>query len=87
MVLEGVARCRGDLRPPQGVDQHLDRDHPTAAQGQQRQQRMPLGAGHLCGATADEDLEWAQKPDLERVGHDGETLATSSPVWHAPTGL
>ena len=87
VVLDGVARRHRDLRPPQGVDQHLDRDHATAPQGQQRQQRMPLGAGYLCGATTDEDLERAQKPDLERGRHGGETSDAGGPVWHAPTHL
>jgi hypothetical protein len=59
VVLDGVARRHRDLLPPQGVDQHLDRDHATAAQGQQRQERVPLGTGHLCGATTDQGLEWA----------------------------
>ena len=87
MVLHGVARRRRDLRPPQSVDQHLDRDHATAPQGQQRQQRVPLGAGDLCGATSDQALEWAPKPDLERGRHGGETSGASGPVWHAPTRL
>jgi hypothetical protein len=87
VVLHGVAWHRRDLLTPQGVDQHFDRDDATAAQGQQRQQRVPLGAGHLCGSTTDQDLEWAQKPDLERGRHDGETSGASGPVWHAPRRL
>jgi hypothetical protein len=39
VVLHGVARRRRGL-PPQGVDQHLDRDHPTAV------------ACHRCGRRA-----------------------------------
>ncbi len=86
VVLHGITRRRRDLRPPQGVDQHLDRHHTTTPQGQQRQQRAPPGAGDLRGATSNEDLERSQKPDLKR-GHSGNPSDASGSVWHAPTHL
>jgi hypothetical protein len=48
---------------------------------------MPLGAGDLCGATSDEDLERSQKSDLKRGSHGGGVSAASGPVWHGPTRL
>jgi hypothetical protein len=69
MVLNGVSRSGRELGSPQRVDQVVDRDDATPSKSEQRQQRLPLGAGDVDRASVRDHLERAQQPDLQRIAH------------------
>ena len=68
-MMERVPRSGRELLPPQAVDQGVDADHPTLPEREHRQQRLALRAAHVRGRPARENLERAEKPDLNWLVH------------------
>ena len=69
MMLDGVSRSGGQVRPPQRVDQVVHRDDAAFREGQDCQQRLPFPAGYVDAPSARDDLERAEEPDLQPIAH------------------
>ena len=69
VMLYRVPRGRGQVRPPQRVDQLLHGHDPPSPKGEERKQGITLASGHSHRAPARRNLERAENPDLERIDH------------------
>ena len=85
-MVERVPRSGRELLAPQAVDERVDVDHPALPEREHRQQRLALRAADVRGRPARENLERAEKPDLEQLLHtplassaESRTLGTR---WH-----
>jgi hypothetical protein len=63
--MQRVPRSGRELLAPQTVDERVDDDRPTLPKSEHRQQSLALRAAHVRGRPARENLERAEKPDLE----------------------
>jgi hypothetical protein len=64
-MMERVPRRGGELLPPQPIDEPVDINHPALPKRKHRQQGLTLRAADVRGAPARENLQRAEKPDLE----------------------
>jgi hypothetical protein len=65
VVLESVPRCGRQLLSPQGGDQFVHAHDATAAKCEQCEQRVPLAAADVGCMSVGDDLERAEKANLE----------------------
>ena len=65
-MMERVPRSGRELLAPQTVDEPVDVDHPALPERKHRQQSLTLRAAHVRKRSARENLERAEKPDLEQ---------------------
>jgi hypothetical protein len=81
VMLNGVARRGRQVVSPQRIDQRVDRDDATATKRKQCEEALALAATHLRRPSTDEDLEWPEKPDFQRIRH---ARGLHPPVSQAP---
>ena len=65
VMMERVPRSGRQLLAPQAVDERVDADHAALPEREHRQQGLTLRAAHVRGRPVRENLERAEKPDLE----------------------
>ena len=69
VVVHRVSRSGREVIPPQAVDELVDRDHTALPERKQHKQGLTLGAGHVRGRPARDNLERAENPDFKQLAH------------------